>query len=90
MLVSLGRFAGSRHSCALDGVHCRRAGDGSAIRFLRGIRPRRLGRKSRIADALIEYGRGEIFRVTFVDLPPTDYAEGGATVAKSEARARRI
>jgi 4-oxalocrotonate tautomerase len=37
----------------------------------------------RITDALIEEGRAkrENIQVTFVDLPPTDYAEGGVTVA---------
>ncbi|MFY9691764.1 MAG: 2-hydroxymuconate tautomerase [Candidatus Acidiferrales bacterium] len=37
----------------------------------------------RITDALIEEGRAkrENIQVTFVDLPATDYAEGGVTVA---------
>jgi len=37
----------------------------------------------RITNALIEDGRAqrEHIQVTFVDLPPTDYAEGGVPVA---------
>jgi len=37
----------------------------------------------RITDALVEEGRArrENVHVTFVDLPPTDYAEAGVTVA---------
>jgi 4-oxalocrotonate tautomerase len=37
----------------------------------------------RITQALIEDGRAkrENIQVTFVDLPPTDYAEAGVTVA---------
>jgi 4-oxalocrotonate tautomerase len=37
----------------------------------------------RITEALIEDGRAkrENIQVTFVDLPPTDYAEAGVTVA---------
>jgi 4-oxalocrotonate tautomerase len=38
---------------------------------------------ARITEALIEDGRAkrESIQVTFVDLPPTDYAEAGVTVA---------
>ena len=37
----------------------------------------------RITEALIEDGRAkrENIQVTFMDLPPTDYAEAGVTVA---------
>jgi len=37
----------------------------------------------RITEALVEEGRArrENVHVTFVDLPPTDYAEAGVTVA---------
>jgi len=37
----------------------------------------------RITQALVEDGRAkrENIHVTFVDLPPTDYAEAGVTVA---------
>lgn len=37
----------------------------------------------RVTQALIEDGRAkrEHIQVTFVDLPPTDYAEGGVMVA---------
>jgi len=37
----------------------------------------------RVTEALIEVGRAkrENIQVTFVDLPATDYAEGGVTVA---------
>jgi 4-oxalocrotonate tautomerase len=37
----------------------------------------------RITEALVEHGRAkrENVHVTFVDLPPTDYAESGVLVA---------
>lgn len=37
----------------------------------------------RVTDAMIAEGaaKREHVQVTFVDLPPTDYAEGGVTVA---------
>jgi 4-oxalocrotonate tautomerase len=37
----------------------------------------------RITEAVVEEGRAkrENIQVTFVDLPPTDYAEAGVTVA---------
>jgi len=40
----------------------------------------------RITHALVEEGRAtlENVHVTFVDLPPTDYAEAGITVAEQE------
>jgi 4-oxalocrotonate tautomerase len=38
---------------------------------------------ARVTDVLIAEGNAkrENIQVTFVDLPPTDYAEGGVTVA---------
>ena len=40
----------------------------------------------RVTAALVEEGRAkrENIHVTFVDLPPTDYAEGGITVAEQK------
>ncbi|HWQ02894.1 MAG TPA: 2-hydroxymuconate tautomerase [Candidatus Nitrosotenuis sp.] len=40
----------------------------------------------KITDALVEDGRAkrENCHVTFVDLPPTDYAEAGVTVAEQK------
>jgi len=37
----------------------------------------------RVAAALVEEGKAKLenIHVTFVDLPPTDYAEAGVTVA---------
>jgi 4-oxalocrotonate tautomerase len=37
----------------------------------------------RITQAIVEDGRAKVenVQVTFVDLPPTDYAEAGVTVA---------
>jgi 4-oxalocrotonate tautomerase len=37
----------------------------------------------RITQAIVEEGRAKVgnVQVTFVDLPPTDYAEAGITVA---------
>ncbi|MBZ5502383.1 MAG: 4-oxalocrotonate tautomerase family protein [Acidobacteriia bacterium] len=40
----------------------------------------------RITQALVEEGRARLenIHVTFVDLPPTDYAEAGVTVAEQK------
>lgn len=40
----------------------------------------------RVTAALVEEGRAkrENIHVAFVDLPPTDYAEGGITVAEQK------
>ncbi len=40
----------------------------------------------RITQALVEEGRARLenVHVTFVDLPPTDYAEAGVTVAEQK------
>jgi len=45
--------------------------------------------EERITQALIEDGRAkrENIQVTFVDLPPTDYAEAGVTVADQKRTA---
>ncbi len=40
----------------------------------------------RVTLALVEDGRAKLenIHVTFLDLPPTDYAEGGITVAEQK------
>lgn len=42
----------------------------------------------RVTQALIEDGRAKLenIQVTFVDLPPTDYAEGGVIVADQKRK----